>query len=128
MTKREKESHKKLEEEAQNRKLTKMLIMKLEQRHLREKQKNSSKRAKALPLPCAQSLHFREKREPGSRPEMTTPVFIKPMPGSGVLLGYPETFTEADVVVYSFVFTAHFVEYLGVFPVNGPIAVFFVSN
>ena len=60
---------------------------------------------------------------------MTTPVFIKPMPGSGVLLGYPETFTEADVVVErSFVFPAHCVEYLGVFPVNGPIAVFFVSN
>ena len=46
MTKREKGSHKKLEEEAQNEKLTEMLIMKLEQRHLREKQKNSRKRAK----------------------------------------------------------------------------------
>ena len=51
LTKREKESHKKLEEEAQNEKLTEMLIMKLEQRHLREIQENSRKRAKALPPP-----------------------------------------------------------------------------
>ena len=34
LTKREKGSHKKLEEEAQNEKLTEMLIMKLEHRHL----------------------------------------------------------------------------------------------
>ena len=49
MTKREKGKY--IEEEAQNEKLTEMLIMKLEQRHLREKQKNSRKRAKALPPP-----------------------------------------------------------------------------
>ena len=61
LTKRGKESHKKLEEEAQNRKLTKMLIMKLEQRHLREKQKNTRKRAKALPLPLRAIATFSRK-------------------------------------------------------------------
>ena len=63
LTKREKGSHKKLEEEAQNEKLTEMLIMKLEQRHLREKPKNSRKRAKALPP--ARNRYILEKR--GSR-------------------------------------------------------------
>ena len=51
------------------------------------------------------------------------------MPRAGVLFRYPEAFTEADIVVErSFVFPAHCVKYLGVFPVYGPIAMFFVGT